>query len=427
MKKQLLILILAIFAVGFSSTAFGQNRATTLVPRALDCLDPDDALKPIAGNPYDYEIVVPVPDAWAATEETWVGLQYHWFVTQDGQFYNAGAFDPDAVTDGTFFNVFEDFATGFSEYNIAYDGANTTNKLRITWHGGGYDPSLPIFVGISVTGTITGGDITACSPNNLKIWKIEPQWAFTLDIDNLNADGTAHTPSDFGDNLDNCISPIIAADYDPSTPDGVIYDFGENVLYYDVIAANWYDRWQLGVRVDNLDANQLVTIDWAYPVYLADDPTTPAIDETEQLNMTGMTWVNIVSDVATAGPHISSTLIAPQATGASSVGQAGENIIIRVTVDHGNLYEGLDDLPLTLVVDGIVAPESSTAGVYVVGDPNEVGDVHWTSDNTTTPATCPWYDSYSTDLGHDFAIQTIKARPTITPVNPGAGTFLPLH
>jgi len=420
MKKQLLIFTLALLVSGFSSTVFAQ-RATQLIPRVIDCLPANDALHPIAGTPYDYEITVPTPAAWTTTGESWTGLQYHWFVTQDGAFYDAGAFDPDAVLDGTFFNVFEDFATGFSEYNIAYNGDNTTNKLRITWQGGGYDPSLPIFVGISVTGTITNGEITGCSPNNLKIWKIVPQWAFTLDIDNLNGDGTAHTFDAFGDNLDNCISPIISADYDPSTPDGVIYDFGQNVLYYDVIAANWYDRWQLGVMLNNLDANQTATIHWAYPIY---DATV-----TTKLDMAAMAAPAIWHPVATAGivanTLVSNDLIAPQANGATSIGQAGENIIIRVTVDHGNLYEGLNDLPLTLVVDGIVAPESTTTpGNYVVGDAAKVGDVHWTGDGGS-PVVCPWYDSYSILAGHDLSVQTIKARPTITPVNPG--TFLPLH
>lgn len=422
MKKQLLILTLTIFVSAFATTVFGQNRSTQLVPRTVDCLDPNDALHPVAGTPYDYEISIPAPAAWTTTGESWTGLQYHWFITQDGAFYDAAnVFDPDAVADGTFFNVFEDFATGFSEYNIPYNGANTTNKLRITWHGGGYDPSLPIFVGISVTGTISNGVITGCNANNLKIWKIEPQWAFTLDIDNINADGTASTPTSFGDNLDNCISPILSATYDPTAPEGIIYDFGQNVLYYDVIAANWYDRWQLGVLLTGLDANQTATIEWAYPIYSTTTPTT--------LDMTAMattTWYPVATAGSVTGSLVSAQLVAPQAAGATSVGAAGENIIIRVTVDHGALYEGINDETLTLVVDGIVAPESTTTpGTYVVGDPAEVGDVHWTAGGLPAPNDCPWYDSYSVLAGHDLSLQTIKARPNINPVNPGAGTFLP--
>ncbi len=45
MKKQLLILILAIFAIGFSTTVYGQ-----LTPRALECIDLTDPLNVVPGQ-----------------------------------------------------------------------------------------------------------------------------------------------------------------------------------------------------------------------------------------------------------------------------------------------------------------------------------------------------------------------------------------
>ena len=78
MKKQLLILLMAMFAVGISSS-YGQDCP---IPRPVDptCLT-SDALHPVAGTPYDYTITVPTPPG---TKE------YTWFVTQDQNFIASG-------------------------------------------------------------------------------------------------------------------------------------------------------------------------------------------------------------------------------------------------------------------------------------------------------------------------------------------------
>lgn len=361
MKKQLLILVLAIFAFGFSSTAFGQ-----LAPQPVTCLTPD-AFHPIAGQPYTYSITVPDPSPGTA----WTERHYQWFVTQSTQIIDAGGLAAVVSPDGgPLMNV-----TGGSAYNVAYNGAGTTASIEITWNAFAYDPTMPVFVGILVVGT--NG---SCTPNNMKIYRIEPLHAFTLDIANVQAG--AIMPG-YGDNDDNCIADIVSANIN-ATFDAVLYDFGQNVFYYAVAAANWSTAWQLSAQFANLQAGQTVTLEWATDMAF----TTP--------NAIGVG----------AGPHISPVLVTPQG-GTTSVGAAGETIYIRATIVHGNTYEGLTDVQYTLSVNGALTDGTNP----LVGNWD---DIDFTS--------CLQVDF------DDLALQTLKARPTITDQTPPAGDdYLPIQ
>ncbi len=363
MKKQILIFVLAIFAIGFSSTAFAQP----LTPRLVTCLTPD-ALHPIAGQPYTYSITVPTPTPGT----DWGPLHYRWFVTQSTQIINTGGFAALVSPDGgPLMNV-----TGGSDYNVVYPDGGTLPFIEITWNAFAYDPSAPVFVGILVV-----GENGSCTPNNMKIFKIEPLHAFTLDIANVQAGAIV---DGYGTNVDNCIADIVSAEIN-ATFDAVQYDFGQNTLYYAVAAANWSTAWQLSARFDNLQPGQTVTLEWATDIAF----TTPHFIGTG------------------AGTHVSTDLVTPQS--GTSVGAAGETIYIRAIINHGNTWEGLQDVQYTLAVNGVLT-------------------------DGTDPLVGAWYDiDYTSCAQVDFddeAFQTIKARPTINdtmdPPSPG-NDYLPIQ
>jgi hypothetical protein len=422
MKKQILILVLATFAIGFLNKAYAQ---TPLTPRTITCLTLSaDALHPVPGQDYDYTIEV--PNIATFTDP----MHYRWFVTQDPNFITIVGGVPTVTNnialDGSYFDV-DDLAG--SGYNLINPPLAGEPNINITWRSAGYDRTRPIFLAIMVI-----GDDGTCTPNNLKVYKIEPQFAFTLDLANL--DGTGALQSDYGyTDLENCISDIQSAVYDPTAPEGILYDFGSNTLYYEVSAANWYDRWQLRVEITGLFTgtdDQTVQIDWAYPVRFGSTVSPPLIPGTvDYANISDWNVVAAAGSVEDDGPFTATELVAPQ--GATAFVDAdGESIIIRVIVTHGNEWEGITDQQLTLAVDGVLAPEDpDNAGSYVPGTPGAIGygDIHYEADpDAVPPATgCPWYDIFV----NDYALQTIKARPEIesaTPAVPGPddSPFLPI-
>ena len=369
MKKHFLPFALAILvSTAFLSKSYGQ----LTVPRVVDpvCL-PSDALHPIAGHPYNYVIEVPAP---AGTKE------YTWFVTQDKNFITA----PGTLTAtreaaaGNFLSV-----TG-AGYNDPAAGAST---LALTWKTFAYDPVNPVFVVIQVKSTVAG----ACNPNNLKVFKIIPVNAFTLDIANMKLDNTVAA---YETNIDRCISNIVSATYDPTAAEGVKYDYGVDYLYFAVTAANFSTSWQPSLKVNTIDANETVTaVEWFRAADLTF--TTP-----EAMPLTG--------GIYTATNPV--TVL--DATGA--VGSAGESIIIRVTIDHTTAtkqYEGITDETITVAVDGKTLLSSATP----------LGDVHFSS-TIGTAADCGKEDAFNNDI----ATQILKARPEITATTMPAPGILPV-
>ena len=367
MKKQLLILIVVFFAIGFS-TAYGQ-----LVPRPVTCLTPD-ALHPIAGQPYLYEVVVPTPPG---TKE------YTWFVTQDQHFINVGVLTGNREIVGTSALV---AATG-TGYNDPLTGAAS---VSITWQSFAYNPAQPVFVVIQVKNAASTPD--ACLSQNMKVFKIVPTNAFTLDIANLMAGASPNVAgtlvAGYGSNLDKCIHDIVDAQYDATAPEGVVYDFGVDYMFYEVVAANFTISWKPTFQLNGIDPLETVTVEWATDKNF----TTP-----HAMTLGGGIWAS--ADVYTA--------VAP----GGAVGPGGESIYVRVTLDHSNganKYQGLTDEVAVLAVDGLT-------NLGVAG--SELGDVH-TVAGGGPPAVCPWVDGYANDI----AQQTLKPRPDITaPTMPAPG------
>ncbi len=371
MKKQLLILILAIFAVGFSSTAFGQ-----LAPRVPNCIDLTDPLNVVPGQPYTYEVNVPTPPG----DKT-----YHWFVTQDVSFITGAALNPAMTIQAVGGPI---LAAG-TNYNAP---ANTINTVTLTFQSFVLNPGEYVFLGILVTNTSAD---PACPTNNFKVYRIMPQHAFTLDIANVNATGVIQ--ANYGaDGLTTCMADILSASYD-DVSNGIIYDFNENALYFAVAAANFSDRYQLILRIDaalnGLQSSQTVTID--------------------TVHLWGRPWINVVAAGAGNGDY-PLIVLAKNVTG--SVGTAGETVYIRVLIDHGTQFEGniAANIPFDLSVEGALG--AVVGGVFT---PDLLRhDIHHTA---------PSGDPCPQNPFDDIATQYIVPRPTITSVSPAApGNYLPI-
>ncbi len=362
------MIVMAILVIGLS-TSYGQT-VTCPVPRPVDvtCL-PSDALHPVAGTPYDYTVSVPTPPG---TKE------YTWFVTQDPAFIAAGVLTGNRETAPGLH-----IAAAGAGYNNPATGAPT---LSITWKSFVPDPALPVFVVINVKNTASTPD--ACVSQNMKVFKILPVNAFTLDIANVSVAGVAAA---YDTPIDRCIHDIVTATYDATAPEGVIYDFGIDYLYYVVTAANFTASWRPSVQLAGVDAQETITaVDWAFNTDFAFATAHP---------------MPLAAGTYTATDPV--TVVNPTGT----VGQAGECILIRVTIDHTASplqYQGLSDETITLAVDGV------TELALVPPIP----DVHYSSTQPVANALCGLPDGFQ----FDKAVQTIKPRPDIqAPAMPAPG------
>lgn len=373
--------MVAIFAIGISST-YGQ-----LAPRPIECLSADH-LHPIAGQPYNYTITVPTP----------LGAKMvQWMATQSTTFINNSNLVATAEIPG----VSDVLANAGANYNVS---TSDLFSMSLTWKSFAYDPAAPVFVIVNVI----NADGT-CSPNNLKVWKIMPINAFTLDIDNRLQDNSGlHTGTAYGDEYQRCRDIIASAVYDPNAvndpdDDGIIYDFGSDTLYFEVVSANWSGAWKPSFRVTGFTAPQAITrVDWSNST----DFTTP--------NTTTLT----------AGDYVADGLVIPNAANGGengSVGSTGQSIIVRVIIEHNN-YEGTGLDAIVVRVDGelyyiddptITPPFTYTAaGVY---------DVHY-ANGTETPCSPLVEDGFDNDL----ATQTLLPRPNVVE-GAGIGIFIPIE
>ena len=356
MKKQLFLMLIAIFAISISST-YAQ-----LTPRAVTCLTAD-ALHPIAGSPYTYQVNVPTPPG---TKE------YLWFVTQDPNFIAAGTLTANRETVPAS-SLLAATGTGYN------DPTTGTASLSLTWKSFSYNPAQPVFVVIQVKNTSSGTD--ACLSQNMKVYKIQPLNAFTLDIANQNS--AQVTQSGYGSNITRCIADIVSSTYVPeSTPgagdDGILYDFGQDIMYYEVVAANWSEAWRPSVMLSGVDPLEHVKVEWSNDA----------------------AWTTPITMTDAGGGLYTTTGTVTPASG-TFVGSAGQSIFIRVTLKHSDgvnpSYMGLTDETVVLAVDGITVPTVGTG----------VGDVHYQAGGT--PSSCPWIDGFANDI----ASQTLKARPDV--------------
>ena len=354
MKKQILILSLFMLAIFAGISSVFAQAVHDSDPRGHACTD--DALHPIAGKSYDYT---------ASSNEdgnfTFWATQDPNFITTDGSGVTTTNID-DMLTSPTTTPTGTDLMATSSNYGVATNATAGDATVSITWSDailGATTTTTPTFVAV-----LKDGDCT----NNFEAWAIEPIEAFTVDI--LNLENSALTALAYDAQDDQCYDEVRGATYDSGSGQ-INYDFGTQVLYYEVIAANFSASYTPTFTLSGLQTGQSATIEWAY-----DDAFTSP--------------VTVTSGTASATPVTTNEVNTAQ----------GVSIYVRVTISNAT-YEGLTDTPITLAVDG----------------QNSVGD--WdieNGDGTLCNATT------SADQA-DTAIQNLTARPDVTPTSPN--TFVP--
>ncbi len=365
MKKQLLFILVVFITMGFSLPVYSQT-STPLVPRELDCIDLEDELNVVPGQPYTYTVEVPSPDG---------AKTFHWFVTQDESMISGGsiianieAFPGAILADGS----------------VNYDDADAIDpNVTLTFSSFQLDTDEYVFVAVLVTNT----DADGCETNNFKVYRILPVHAFSLDIANATAEDMIFG-EDYGANIDNCLASIVAADYD-ATNNEMDYDFGVNTFYYVVAAANFSGSWQLRAELAGLTLSQTATITWGYTFATAGD--------------------NVIAPALSTDGEFTSPVLVEAQDESGAVGAAGEQIWIKMVIDHGNTFEGDAISQYSLAVNGNLVATVSPLGLVPNG-----ADVHHEG------TTCAQVDF------DDIALQSLKPRPDVNSVSPPAPGFLPV-
>src|SRR5690554_1516122 len=244
MKKQILstmVLVLALVIAGYKvnaqTSAVHNTNATPIIPGKTN------SLEPLAGVPYDYSASV-----------TPTGGIANWFVTTNPVFINEN-------------NLTTNIETISGQYVLAAKGLTSkpvstdTSMVQITWNTMGlsevdYESTTkkPLFVGVMYDAA------TDNCANNIQVWKIEPVQAFTLDITNVDGAGNSQT---YGTNVIQCFDEVVSASYDFDINE-VKMDYGTQTLYYEVIAANFSNKFNAEFKLEGLQSGQVATVSWGY-------------------------------------------------------------------------------------------------------------------------------------------------------------------
>lgn len=301
MKKQILFLtffVLALFAG--TLTTYGQAVQGS-APRGTACVD--DALHPIAGKPYTYELVANP-----------TGGNFLWWATKDPNFVTTNATTGARTYNNTAPNLLTT-SNGLIAVSANYNVAGTTANVQITWSDSLLNQTVyntnPTFV-------TTLYNNTTCA-DNLKVYQLDPIKAFTVDI--LNYNGQNPLAYDVID--DQCIDIVSRAFFNGTAME---YEYGQNIFIYEVVAANFSGSWTPTWTLTGLNAVQTYVLEWSY-----DAPST---------------WG------ATTVFHPSTDPVVTNAANTST----GVSIYVRLTVTNHNFENNATDnaagLTFSLAVDG---------------------------------------------------------------------------
>jgi hypothetical protein len=248
MKKQILFLTFFVLAlIAGTSTAFGQELSPSefsTVPRILDnCVGTPQ--QPKAGVPYIYRLDNPTDDV----------SEYRFWATHDRDFISG---DPTVTNQDDSLQI----TTGeLLEVSDIYFTPGTTNEVEITWAPSTLANTV-YQSDVDGENTFVVGLATGDCANNIKIWEIDPSPSFTVDI--VNIDPATEEPLAYDATTEQCVDETRAAKYDP-TSNGILYNYGWDTLYFEVIAANFVEEWTPTFFLTGLgDASvQEATVGWA--------------------------------------------------------------------------------------------------------------------------------------------------------------------
>lgn len=343
MKKQMVLIIVALFAS--IAVVFGQGALPGSGPRPLiDC--ETGPLSPIAGVPYDYSAELIPADGTA-----------YWFAT-----FNNTSFIANGTLTSNQEAVGGNFIAGAVNYQNSSPNATSPTTTTITWKSSGLaqvNATNPLFLAIHYEAP----DMTGCA-DNLKVYRINPINAFLVNILNLGSAG-------YDIDAESCVSDIESAVYDLVNSE-MMYDFGQNILAYEVVAANFTESYTLSFRILGMEDDQTANIYWSYE----NDFTTATL--------------------LAGGPFFNATVVGPTVETFEPSTQNGVSVFVWLEINNNN-YEGLNDTPITLAV----------AGINSANQPN----VRWDACEIPVDLAAAIGDPNAPD----YALHTLKARPTVLP------------
>lgn len=349
MKTKIFSLGLAL-TLGLASAAFAQE-TTEPAEGATHGSDPADKfegagpLKPVAGVSYKYSVKV------EPAEESTI----RWIATQHVNFIKDGTLTEDIIP------VEKDKLISAGNYynNYADVAANGKDSISIKWSSKLLASTDSIFVAAHVKNGCT---------DNFKVYKINSVNGFMVDIMNLKNDGLGLEALGYKEPYEQCFDKIASATW---TDTGMVYDYGTNILYYEVVATNFSDSWTPTFEIDGLQPDptgtngQTATLEWSYT---AGAGAVESIDLINNKPAPATKPVEIAKDTDTS---------------------VGVSIYVKVTI-RNNTYEGLSNTEIKLKV----------TGEDVAGNPDQLANGKGNGGD----------DEDSTNI----AKQILKSRPTIT-------------
>ena len=344
MKKQFLTLGLFLLAVvaGINESSAQTKAVTWSTPKALSCTT--DALHPVAGKKYTYEADVVNDPTETATEK---GSWRFWATTNPDFIVN------DVFNYGTALTVAPNkLLTASSDYNVELGqaAADTDGKIELSWTSGLLNSIINTDDSLYV---VAYYENAAGCTDQANVWLIDPKNYFIVDI--IAMDVTS--PLTSKDAYD--VTPTSCVDYIESMKmrsGKLVYDYGDNYVYFELIAANFTDYWIPEFRLDGLNAVQDAVYEFTYDTPDNWDATT--------------VWSPLVSGT---------THIEPDGT----YTDAGVSVFVRVRVDH-NTYENLNGQTLTMYLDGKLADGTYDAVNADCTDP-KAADEGDSASTTLTP------------------------------------------
>lgn len=342
-----------VLVITSTSTVFGQGALKGSAPIPTACTP--DALHPTAGVPYVYTL-----------DATPGGGTWTWWATKNTTFMATKTIPADSLK-----QISNQLLPATSDN---YGKATSSNQVTIAWsdailgstkyQGDGVAPNgTPTFVVAYYTASGTGTD---CA-DNLKVYELDPTFAFTVDV--LNLDPVNYLPAattPYAYSPAQCVDDVQAASY--TAAHEILYDYGTNYLYYEFVAANFTGFWIPTFAVTGLDASQTLSYDYTYS-----NPTTWGTTPTWTPLVSGTTPINV-------DPTVTST-------------KDGVSVYVRVTVKN-NMFETLTPQTVVLTLDG----------------QNSLTPAKWDVVNSDCALPTP-----NAADKNDVATQTINPRPTVVP------------
>lgn len=369
MKKQSLLLLLAVLAFGFTRV-YGQTTCTT------------DAFHPAPGVEYDYSVVIPAPYVQDAGH-------YTWYITQNVNLLDNGSIIPESNS------MFTLTPTG--SYNIPYNPSGTNlvrPEIQVVWTSAAVASDDPFYLVIKFWGE---NPTAGCTAMNMKVWQINPVNSFLIEIESILADGTTFT------NANSCPNPVVAANVDVTDPANptVTYDYGLDTIYYKITAqgilGEWLSRLYLTAPFNATYLQAYTSVAWAYDI--------PNV-------ATSGSWNEYNGDLAAGGEFVSVT---HPAVSLNSSDEPITPIYIRIIIDNKHA-EHLTAQTIECSINGSYGGTGLDEMPSIWGeghDPNIPCDPYaWNTTSNTPDDPDTWLKK---------ATWTINARPT---VNPGTGTFV---